>query len=70
MQMRVLVSALDSPRAWNLRCQVREGLIDFIQREYPEYLPRVRADVTDLRSVGTDSGNEETGLLRSWLKKR
>jgi small-conductance mechanosensitive channel len=70
MQMRVLVSALDSPRAWNLRCQVREGLIHFIQRDYPEYLPRVRADVTDLRSVGTDSGGEEVGLLRSWLKKR
>lgn len=42
MQMRVLISATDSPRAWNLRCQVREGLIHFIQREYPDYLPQVR----------------------------
>jgi small-conductance mechanosensitive channel len=47
MQFRVLVSAIDSPRAWNLRCQIREGLIHFIQREYPEYLPRVRAEVSE-----------------------
>jgi small-conductance mechanosensitive channel len=47
MQFRVLVSALDSPRAWNLRCQIREGLIHFIQRDYSEYLPRVRAEVTE-----------------------
>jgi small-conductance mechanosensitive channel len=45
MQLRVLVSAGDAGRAWDLRCRVREGLIDFIQREYPLYLPRLRADV-------------------------
>jgi small-conductance mechanosensitive channel len=45
MQLRALVSAGDAPRAWDLRCRVREGLIDFIQREYPQYLPRTRADV-------------------------
>jgi small-conductance mechanosensitive channel len=64
MQMRVLVSALDSPRAWNLRCQVREGLIHFIQREYPEYLPRVRAEVgKDMGGgIGTqDANNEQAG---------
>jgi small-conductance mechanosensitive channel len=47
MQFRVLVSALDSPRAWNLRCQLREGLIHFIQRDYPEYLPQLRADISE-----------------------
>jgi hypothetical protein len=26
-----------------LRCEVREALIDFIQREYPSALPAVRA---------------------------
>jgi hypothetical protein len=25
---------------------VREGLLDFIQRHYPQYLPRTRADVS------------------------
>jgi small-conductance mechanosensitive channel len=73
MQMRVLVSALDSPRAWNLRCQVREGLIHFIQRDYPEFLPRVRADVNARISEDGDKEvgrDEPVGRLRSWLKKR
>lgn len=45
MQFRVLLSAGDAGRAWDLRCRVREGLVDFIQRQYPEYLPRIRADI-------------------------
>jgi hypothetical protein len=28
-----------------LRCRLREGLLDYIQRNYPEYLPRVRTDL-------------------------
>jgi small-conductance mechanosensitive channel len=47
MQLRILVSAGDAGRSWELRCLVREGLIDFIQREFPEYLPRVRTEVVD-----------------------
>jgi len=46
MQLRVLVSARDAGKCWDLRCRVREGLIDFIQRAYPQYLPRMRADIT------------------------
>lgn len=45
MQLRILVSAGDAGRAWDLRCRMREGLVDFVQREYPEYLPRLRADI-------------------------
>ncbi|HEV2611040.1 MAG TPA: mechanosensitive ion channel domain-containing protein [Noviherbaspirillum sp.] len=47
MQLRILVSAGDAGRSWELRCLVREGLIDFIQREFPEYLPRVRTEVVE-----------------------
>lgn len=42
MQVRALVSAADSGRAWDLRCRVRESLIDFLQRESPQSLPRLR----------------------------
>ncbi|WP_235548481.1 mechanosensitive ion channel family protein [Noviherbaspirillum sp. Root189] len=45
MQVRILVSAGDAGRCWDLRCRVREALVDFVQREYPEYLPRMRAEV-------------------------
>lgn len=44
MQVRVLVSASDAGRTFDLRCKVREGLLDFVQREYPDCLPRLRAD--------------------------
>ena len=42
MQVRVLVSAADSGRAFDLRCKVREGLISWIAREHPECLPKLR----------------------------
>lgn len=47
MQLRILVSAGDAGQSWDLRCRVREGLLDFIQREYPQFLPRVRTDVAN-----------------------
>ena len=42
MQLRVLVTAPDAGKAFDLRCKVREALIDFLQREYPQQLPRLR----------------------------
>lgn len=47
LQMRFLMSASDSTRNWDLRCAVREGLITFIQENYPAQLPRVRARLVD-----------------------
>jgi small-conductance mechanosensitive channel len=43
MQIRVLLSSVDSGRNFDLRCKLREGLIDFIRRDYPQFLPRLRA---------------------------
>lgn len=43
MQLRALVTSLNSDRNWDLRCRVREGLIAYMQREYPRHLPRLRA---------------------------
>jgi small-conductance mechanosensitive channel len=45
MEVRAIMSADDASQAWNLRCEVREKMIDFLQREHPEALPRQRADV-------------------------
>lgn len=45
MQLRVLVSARDAPSAFDLRCEIREGLIAFIQENYPEFLPRTRLEL-------------------------
>src|SRR3984957_6968391 len=42
MQLRALVSANSAPAVWDLRCEVREKLIEFLQCEYPSALPRRR----------------------------
>jgi len=54
MQIRVLCTAASSSLAFDLRCTVREGLIDFMQREYPQFLPKVRFDggATDAKLAG------------------
>ncbi len=42
VELRILVSAHNSPTAWDLRVLVREKMIEFIQQNYPDYLPRTR----------------------------
>jgi small-conductance mechanosensitive channel len=44
MQLRALVSAASSGSAWDLRCLVRERLLDYIRREHPQFLPRIRVE--------------------------
>jgi len=47
VELRALMSASDAPTAWNLRCEVREKLIEFIQKNYPDGLPKVRAEIRE-----------------------
>jgi len=47
MELRALVSAANSSAAWDLRCDVREKLLAFLQKEYPSALPRRRNEVVD-----------------------
>lgn len=44
VELRALMSAADSGAAWDLRCEVREKLLDYLQREHPEALPRSRME--------------------------
>jgi hypothetical protein len=39
------MDARNSSDAWDLRCLVREKLIEFLQKNHPESLPRYRADM-------------------------
>jgi len=45
MQVRALVSSADASKGWDLRCRVREALIDFLQCQQPDGLPRLRAEI-------------------------
>ncbi len=47
MQLRVLATAADSSKAWDLRCAIREQFIAHIQKTWPQCLPRVRANLDE-----------------------
>jgi small-conductance mechanosensitive channel len=42
VELRALVSARNAAQLWDLRCEVREKLIGFLQTEYPRALPHER----------------------------
>jgi small-conductance mechanosensitive channel len=50
VQVRVVATAADAGRAWDLRCQLREGLICWLQARQPSSVPRLRAEIS--HSVG------------------
>ena len=47
VEIRALMSSVDSPTAWNLRCEVREKLLEFLQKRFPECLPRTRVELKE-----------------------
>ena len=65
MEIRALMSARNSSDAFDLRCNIREKLIAFIQETYPESLPQHRLrENTQIGIRGSDlinSTNEGSG---------
>jgi small-conductance mechanosensitive channel len=57
VRVRVLVSAKDGPTLFDLRCQVREALVVWLQQEHRGALPRIRTEGVGgrLRSVEVDA---------------
>jgi hypothetical protein len=56
--VRALVSGVDAGKLGDLRCEVREGLIQFLCRNYPESLPRSR-------NVNVDDEHPKTSHRKS-----
>lgn len=65
IQIRVLMSARNSGQAFDLRCIVREKLIDFIATNYPEYLPTTRVELKNLKDLSPNGKTPVTnpGIL-------
>jgi small-conductance mechanosensitive channel len=73
IELRALMTAEDAPTAWDLRCEVREHLISWLQRSHPTALPRTRitaveaAEVhgapTTRRAAGSRRGLDDIGTL-------
>jgi small-conductance mechanosensitive channel len=60
VRVRALVSADDAPSLWDLRCLVRERLVEWIREQRPTALPRMRAEV----------GDGESRLPWQWVQPR
>lgn len=45
VQLRALMDARNSSDAWDLRCLVREKLLEYLQKNHPESLPRYRGEL-------------------------
>ena len=50
VQVRFLISASDSSRQWDLRCEVREHMVSWIQKNHPSALPVTRISLDDAAS--------------------
>jgi small-conductance mechanosensitive channel len=52
IELRVIVSARSAGDAFDLRCELREKLVDFLQSEVPGALPRMRRDIVSAPAPG------------------
>ncbi|HET6242981.1 MAG: mechanosensitive ion channel [Bacteroidetes bacterium] len=51
IELRALMSAVDSPSSWDLRVYVREKLVEYVQKNNPESFPRYRVEITNKSNV-------------------
>jgi small-conductance mechanosensitive channel len=55
IEIRFLMSAASSSAIFDLRCYVREKMLDYLQREHPSALPKVRSEVSVSGSISSGS---------------
>ena len=67
VQLRLLVTSQNASLNWDLRCKVREALVDFMQREYPQFLPLARAELTLSPKPGSAA---ETDVVQAFSPAR
>jgi small-conductance mechanosensitive channel len=55
IQIRALMDAADSSTAFDLRCYVRENLIQFLQNRRPDCLPKFRGELSEASANGSSN---------------
>ena len=67
MQLRALMSAKNSPTAWDLRCEIREKMIRWLQENHAGALPRRRGqlqmDQTEIELSPTSDDPQPDGNM-------
>jgi len=56
MEVRALMSAKNSGSAWDLRCEIREKLLEYLRSNYPDSLPRIRLEEEKQQNGITPAG--------------
>ena len=59
IQLRALASARNSGETWDLRCEIREKLISYLQTAHPKALPHRRLHLSE--GVGIAEAKSSTG---------
>lgn len=59
VEVRALVSAAHSGAAWDLRCEVREKMIDYLKEHHPACLPRMRQELHRVPPSGHDGADRD-----------
>ena len=65
MVVRIIVGAYSSSAAWDLRCELREKLIDFLQKDHPTALPRQRQEAVATGNSALESTAKGPGRIKS-----
>jgi small-conductance mechanosensitive channel len=63
VRIRILVTAKDAPTLFDLRCFVRERMVDWLQSADEGGLPRFRVESVNRRAPRRSSDEEATGLF-------
>ena len=62
IELRVLASARSAGDAFELRCEIREQLVDYLQREFPTALPHARAETITREPPRSADGEQRPSL--------
>ena len=62
LEIRFLMSAQNAAATFDLRCYVREKMLDYLQREHPGALPKIRSEISG--TVETPSRSERPATFR------
>lgn len=68
VQLRILVSSSNASNSWDLRCILREKLVQYIATNYPDYLPQLRTSFYEDKFMSSKN-TKSTKKMESSLKR-
>jgi small-conductance mechanosensitive channel len=59
VELRALMGAPDASQAWDLRCAVREKLVEYVRNHHPQALPRLRAEIQGRKAEAAEGHDRQ-----------